>query len=325
MRAAITLVAAAGAAGCGLGWTGESSGGGANLPTLGAGPYGRLPADFDTPAAEPAVIASRFDDYADPACLAREGGGIRLWFGLSTDDDPPGVSAIGRAEVPSLHDLPDVAPLVAMVASEPWEEDRVAAPAVIARGRDLVMFYEGGIATPAIGMAISSDGGETWTREPDPVLTGAADPTVTFADDRFHLFVTRPGEDGVWRATSEDGLGFAFDPAPAITPRPDLAAAFDALGVGDPFVLIQTSDAGRQHWGLWFTGTAETPDAGDAPTAIGFAGSFDGIAWERFGGAEPVLTAPAAGPCVLLDAGTGTLLFDEVDRLHLRISAAVHP
>ena len=50
---ALGIGAALLAGGCGLGIVDNTSGGGDNLPTLGAGPYGRLELDFATPADEP--------------------------------------------------------------------------------------------------------------------------------------------------------------------------------------------------------------------------------------------------------------------------------
>ena len=324
------LVASALAGGCGLGIVDNTSGGGDNLPTLGAGPYGRLDRDLATPADEPFLLTDREESYADPACLGRGDGGVRIWFRRIVDGAPPDTSAIGLGEVPDLRELPDVAPHDVFAAAEPWEEGRVEAPAVIEEGGGLVMFYQGGVTAPAIGRADSDDGGESWTRRGEPVMTDAEDPTVAVVDGEWHLFFTRPGEAGIWRARSEDGESFGA-PELVIAPRPGARDAFDAVSVGAPFVLVETSAAGRNHWGLWFTGEAAgdpgDPDAGvgETETSIGYAGSFDGEVWERFGGVEPVLTAPAGGPCVVLDGARGTLLYHEVQRLRLGVAAAVHP
>jgi hypothetical protein len=311
--------------GCGLGITGESHGGGDNLPTLGAGPYGRLEPDFDTPASEPFVIEARDVSYEGAAALRRGDGGLRLWFGMRADDGEPVIAA---AEVLDVHVGPDVPPheVLAALPDWEWENGRVTNPAVIEVGEALVMFYEAGTDAPVIGRAVSTDDGATWTRGAVPVLEGAASPTAAYVDGAYVLYVTRPDRDGIWRADSDDdGETFTFDDAPAIVPRPGVTDAFDTRTVGDPYLLVETSDAGRQHWGLWFTGSADAPDAGPAPTAVGYAGSLDGETWERFGGVDPVLTAPAGSPCVLLDGGSGLMLYHEEQRLHLGIAAAVHP
>ena len=330
MRAGV-VIAAVGLGGCGLGIVDNTSGGGDNLPTLGAGPYGRLDSDLATPADEPFLLTDREESYADPACLARPDGGLVMWFERIVDGATPDTSTIARGEVPGLRDLPDVAPHDVFEAAEAWEEGRVAAPAVIELDGALVMYYEAGVATPAIGRAESDDGGETWARSgAAPVVTDATDPSVVVVDGVWHLFFTRPGAPGIWRARSEDGESFGAAEL-VIAPRPGVTEAFDGVAVGAPFALVETSDAGRPHWGLWFTGVAEgdpgDPDAGAGgeATSIGYAGSFDGEAWERFAGVDPVLTAPAGGPCVVLDGARGTLLYHEEQRLHLGVAAAVHP
>jgi hypothetical protein len=318
MRRAWWLLACSG---CGLGVVESGSGGGDNLPTLGAGPYGRLQTDFATPADEPYVVASRFDTYRDPAALPRDDGGLRVWFTARADADPPDADHIGYAELPSVRDLPDGPPTAAFVAELAWEEGRVAAPAVIRDGDTLVMFYTGSAAS--IGRALSTDDGATWTRDAAPVLEGARDPSAVLVDGTWHLFFTRPDAPGIWRARG-DGASFTVDDAPVVVPRPEDGAAFDRLAVLAPFATIDTSDAGRPHWHLWFEGAR--PGAGGAEEhAVGYAGSFDGNRWERFGGPDPVLTAPAAGPCVLLDGPTSLMLFHEEQQLHLGVAAAVHP
>lgn len=303
----------AGLAGCGLGVLDEDPGGGANLPTLGAGPYGRLPSSFDTPGDEPFLVVSRSAAYADPACLPRDDGGVRLWFGSG--------DAIARAEVPGLTELPDVAPQIVLEPAEPWEQGRVAEPVVIAHDGGLVMFYEAGLPDdPRIGRADSADG-VTWTRRGEVAPGGS--PAIAVDGDTWHLFSDEPGGAQIVRRAG-DGLAFG-EPVPVVAPRPGVADAFDAVAVSDPFAVIQVSDAGRRHWGVWFAGdVAVAPDEPRA-AAIGFAGSFDGVRWDRFAGVDPVLTAPAWGPCVMLDGPRGVLVYTEPDRLRPAIAAAVHP
>ncbi|MCA9673697.1 MAG: hypothetical protein H6708_13840 [Kofleriaceae bacterium] len=323
----VAALVALGGAGCGLGLWDEEPGGSANLPTLGAGAYRRLGPDIDTPGDEPWVIDDRFETFSDPAPLARAGGGLRVWFGWAAQDQLG--STIGYAELSSVHDLPVVAPRVVLTPSAAWEQGRIGAPAIADLGDGhLVMFYEGGdVATPAIGRADSTDDGDTWSRGDAPVLTDAAQPTVAVLDGQLVLFVTRPGEVGIFRTelAAATATAFTLRPEPVIVPRPELADAFDAVEVGSPFALITVSQAGRAHWGLWFTGAAEAPDAGAPPTAVGYAGSFDGDTWERFGGPDPVLGSNAFGPAVVLDGATGVMLFHDQHRLQLGIAAAVHP
>jgi hypothetical protein len=171
----------------------------------------------------------------------------------------------------------------------------------------LVMFYEGGIAVPSIGRATSSDG-LTWQKDGLPVLAGASSPSVVFAYGQTWLFVTRPNEVGIWRAV-DTGDGFLFDAAPVIVPRPEDPEAFDLLSVSDPFALaVRTLDDDVTRIQLWFAGT--TNDPLDAVT-IGYAASFDGVDWLRFGGVNPMITADATGPTVVLGPAGGLMLFAE--------------
>jgi hypothetical protein len=330
MRALATLLPLL--AGCGLGWLEEDPGGADNLPTLGAGPYGRLRPDPSTPADEPYLLTDRDASYTDPACLRRADGGLRVWVGWVGDDDPPGSSRIGALELPSITALPDVPLAEALAPSLPWEAGYVGAPTAVALPDRLVLYYQGGGDAPAIGRAESTDDGRTWSRAAAPVLADAAAPSAVVVGDTTYLFVTRPGQPGIWVAEAPGAAGTAFTlrPDPAVSPRPGLAEAFDGASVGAPHVAVEPAGDGRTHWGLWFAGSPldpEAPDAGPggAETAIGYAGSFDGVRWERFGGAAPVLDGPAAGPCVLLDGPRGVLLFHEEERLRQALTAAVHP
>jgi hypothetical protein len=306
MRRAAPILAVC--AGCGFGIVEHDPAGGSdNLPTLGAGPYGRPTDDLDTPAQEPFVIHSASTHFADPACLPRAGGGLRLWFGR-VDPSAPERSSIAYAEVPSLADLPDVGPTVVVPEG--------ASPAVVRAGDRHVMIHE---LDGALVRRESPDG-LTWG-DPRTVLSDAADPTVAIVDGIYHLFFTRPGLAGIWRARSDDGLAFERDLDAVILPRPGVGGAFDTLEVGEPFVRVEVRDAGRQTWGLWFTGVAN-PELG---AAVGYAGSFDGEDWERFAGVDPVLAAPAGGPCVVVEGPRGTLLFHDELRRRQAIAGAVHP
>ena len=67
-------------AACGLGPFDDAPGGRDNLPTRAAGPYGKTEIDFATPADEPYVLFEVTANYRDPAPLARDDGGFRIWF-----------------------------------------------------------------------------------------------------------------------------------------------------------------------------------------------------------------------------------------------------
>lgn len=325
MRRAATLLAVLGA-GCGLGFGEAPSGGADNLPTLGAGPYGKPAIDFDTPADEPLVIADRDASLHDPAALPMAGGGMRLWFGREGDDGT-GDSAIAYAELADLTELPARGPEVVMAADQPWEDGRVAAPAVIDAGDQLVLYFEGGRdQAAATGRATSRDGGTSWQKYAENPIAPLVRPTVARTRDGWLMYGVLPGEPGIWRATSPDGLAWTLDEAPVLLPRPELPEAFDALAVTNPFLLVQETPAGRLHYGLFFNGLRPGGDTPEA--AIGYAGSFDGRTWERFGAGEPILDAgqPSEhGPAVLLFPAQGVMFFSQERQRRQRIGVALHP
>lgn len=299
MRALLLLLLPA----CGLGWIGTEDDRTAGLPTSGAGPYKRLEPDDLTPASEPRFLNDTRADVEDPSMLAG-GAGLRVWFTRRTDE--PVVSEIHYLEAPSAHQLPSVGPMAVQGATESWEEGVVSSPSVTKHpAGGLVMFYEGGVAMPSIGRAVSTDG-VSWTKDGDPLLVGATSPSAVFVDGETWLFVTRPNELGIWRAV-DAGSGFVFDPAPVILPRTGETDAFDQLSVFDPFALaVPSLEPGVTRVHLWFAGTTEDPPA----TAIGYAATFDGLDWQRFGGQKPMLSADAAGPTVILEASRGLMLFE---------------
>lgn len=321
LRIAASCAAAVLAGGCGLGWFGDDPGGADGLPVSGAGPYGKPDFDFDTPAEEPFVVVDGSGSLFDPAALPRPDGGVRLWFSR-LPDQAVDRHQIWRAELPGVLELPDVGPEASMAATEPWEQGQVRAPSVIDVGDRLVMYFQGGVSDPAIGRAESTDGGATWTKDPaNPVLVGATDPAAAEAPGQILLYFTRPGVAGIFRAVSTDGASFAADPVPVLSPRAD-PDAFDVGGVAEPFVLVEPTPAGAVHFAMFYTGA----DAGDV--AIGYAGSFDGVVWQRFNGVEPILPAGGPtehGPAAVVYADRALLFYDQLGLGRQRIGVALHP
>ena len=319
-------------AGCGLGPFDDAPGGRDNLPTRAAGPYRKLEIDFDTPADEPYVLYENPAHYRDPSPLARDDGGLRVWFTREVIDT--GETSIWYAELPGLHELPDRAPAPALLADADWEEGLVAEPCVLdLGGGHLVLYYRGGVTEPAIGRADSRDGGATWDKHPaNPLLTAAAGPAAAVLPEGVVLYHTSPGRPGILRATSADGIQFERADGPVIEPRPGPGDAFDPLAVTDPFALatatLDTTGAEPVHVGLFFAGIRPDEEEGETVSAIGYAGSHDGAAFERFLGEGPILAvAPPSegGPAVLLVPAGGILLFHEPRQNRFRIAAAVHP
>lgn len=312
--------------GCGLGPFAGEGGGGDNLPTLGGGPYGKLPLDLDTPIDEPFVLSDAVADLSDPTAMLRDDGGIRLWV---TRRAPDQAAEIWTAELPALTELPDVAPTPVLVAELEWEAGEVRAPSVLADGDRLLLFYEAG--DPAgIGRAVSTDGGNSFTRDPAPVIEGARQPSAVSVGGQVVLFFERAGAPGIFAAESTDG-GASFsslaDPVLEINPVDE---AFDLRSVSSPGAVAAVTATGRTHVGLFYEGRSDQLDDNDAPlVSIGYAGGFSIDELFRFGdGVDPILDPLPPSertPSAIVLPDRGMLFFTERRGSRLRIAAAVHP
>lgn len=324
MRALVLL--AIGAAGCGIGFADDASGGKDDLPTVGAGPFKKIPFDENTPADEPWLATERTLDFTEPAIVARPGGGFIYFLTRESPDPPVGDSQIWRGGIADPTQLPDDAPAPVLTADLPWEEGHVAAPSIVDLGGDhLVMYYEGALDAVHVGRAESTDGGRTWTKRDAPVLTDAALPSVATDGALWLAAFTRVGIPGIWLARSDDGLTWVRDTEPVLMPTriPD---SFEETAVSSPHLAWLEESTGRGHWALWYGGLEDLPDPGDAPRyAIGYAASFDGMDWDRLGGGRPVLAAPAGAPAVIVDGPRATLLFDAANGRRLAVGVALHP
>ncbi len=313
--------------GCGLGLTDDTSGGRDHLPAAGAGPFRRLAFDADTPLEEPLLAADRIIDFDEPAVLAAPGGGFRYWLSREPADLPLGDTEIWAGALTALTAAPS-GPAPALVADQAWEQGRVAAPAVVVDPGDrrhLTMFYEGGLAAPQIGRADSFDDGATWQKHGAPVLAAASSPGAAWDGVDWLLAIERPAAPGIWLARSRDGLTFTVDDAPVITARADIADAFDAVAVGQPALGWIEQGTGRGLWTLWFAGTDEPVPVDDTPRrfAIGYAASFDAVAWQRSAGLRPILSAPAGAPAVAL-AERDILLYGAPSSRRRAVGIAIH-
>ncbi|MBZ0236472.1 MAG: hypothetical protein K8M05_29360 [Deltaproteobacteria bacterium] len=327
MRALVLLLPlGVAASACGIGFADDASGGKDHLPTAAAGPYKRLAVDPDTPADEPWLATDRALDFTEPALVARPGGGFTFFVTRESPELPVGDSEIWRGGFADPTQLPDDLPAPVVTADQAWEEGHVAAPSIVDLGGDhLLMYYEGGAATRALGRAESIDGGRTWQKAAAPVLADAALPSVATDGALWLAAFTRPTAPGIWLARSDDGIAWVADGAPILLPTgvPD---SFEEAAVSSPHLAWLVESTGRGHWALWYGGLEELPDPGDAARyAIGYAASFDGMEWDRLGGGRPVLAVPAGAPAVVVDGPRGTLLFDAPNGRRLAVGVAQHP
>lgn len=318
---AIVLTSCVLSSGCALGLFDEDGGGADNLPTQAVGPYGKPEIDFDTPADEPFVLADRFASLWNPAALARDDGGFRVWYGREEDD----LTDLWGFELPGVTELPDVPPALVLAADAAWEQGRITSPSIVdLGGGHLVMFYEGGLDDPAIGRADSTDGGATWQKHSaNPVLAGALEPGAGVLEGEWFLFYTRSDQPGIFLADSADGVAWTPRPDPVVTARPQLRFAFDAAAVFNPFPVIERTPAGQRHFGLYFNG-----EDVDGDVSIGYAGSLDGEVWHSFSDEDPILDAGSPsehGPTVVRSPVRGVMFFSEARQGRQRIAVATHP
>lgn len=318
--AALALATAA----CGLGVADDTSGGRDALPITGAGPFEKLALDNATPVEEPWIAIDPILELGEPAILLRDGGGVHAWITRESADPPEGDTQIWFTEIPDLRDLPPPYTPV-LVADLPWEDGRVGAPAIVPLPDRLVMFYAGGTA---IGRAESTDGGRTWTKRAEPVLTGAISPGAAFDGTTWLLAFVDPAAPGaaIHLARSTDGVTFTRDPEPVLVPRGVVQEDFEAYAVTAPSLGWLVEGTGRGHWALWYAG-AERPPPTDTRIeyAVGYAASFDGTDWQRIAGGRPIVSAPAGAPAVALDGNRGVLAFDALEGRRMAVGVAETP
>jgi hypothetical protein len=216
----------------------------------------------------------------------------------------------------------------ALVAELAWEAE-VRAPTAIIDGDRVTLFYQAG-DPPAIGRAVSTDGGASFARDPAPVLEGAANPSAITLGDTIAVFVERVDAPGIFVAESTDGgATLALRPDPVLSFNP-VDEAFDLRSVRNPGAVSQVTATGRLHIGLFYEGRSDQLDDDDAPlVSIGYAGGFALDELARFaGGVDPILEPIVPSerhPTAIVLPDRGMLFFTERRGSRLRIAAAVHP
>ena len=208
-----------------------------------------------------------------------------------------GTGAAATLKLPStpLPLTPDAAdPVLGPTASTVGDGDNVDDPTVAKVGTTYDMWYTGYAedgSAPAIFLAISTDGGATWTRANggSPVLAGTAgafdadgvygadvvyDPTDVLAPYKMWYSGRAGAFGGIGYATSLDGL--AWTKYGGATPLPvldhGLAGSADSFSAADPSVLKDGST-----WKMWYTGDDSNKKR------IAYATSADGITWAKGG------------------------------------------
>lgn len=270
-RGAVALAWAV--AGCAT--QGGEGGGAANLPNRGIVPYEKVELGD---AGVPIVLAPPDDDTrVGGASAVVDGGRVVLYVELG--------GSVARAE--SADGVVFGAPETVLSAGA-----AIGSPAV-ARAGDawhLVYVRDGG---RAIGYARSADG-RRFEAEAAPLLVaegedeagGLDGPSLVPVDGGFRLYyAARADADSPFRvAWAESGpdlrferRGVALEPgAGCVDFLGKTVTCWDADGVESPEVRRARTPTGRTVWRMFYTGRR------GGKTGLGFAASFDGVAWSRY-------------------------------------------
>ena len=323
----VALLGVLGCAASACGTVAEGGGGDLDLPNAGAGPFRALVAgelansrvppnaleDDDELPRDPAVIdvdgdPATFDVHAYVAANVGAPGDAAAPPDTILRYDASDARSFGRTFVTVLE------------AAEAWEGGTASAPAIVARGGELLLYYA---AAGGIGLARSADG-TTFTRVAAPVLAPATEGwdaglapgspgALVLADGSVRLFYEVRDAGGTTRigeAASPDGVTFTrIGGAPVLAPGTASNATgdppYDDGSVGDPWPVRARLASGDEVTRVYYAATTV-----DGTRTIGLAARFgDAGALDRatspvFGSNEPF--APRA-PCVLVYPGFSLL------------------
>ena len=230
------------------------------------------------------VHTAPFPHHYSHPCVIADSQGYRMWVEL---DRGEGIESARSAD--GIEWSRDCGALTERTCPcfEPeaaWEAGDTGAPSVVVVDGTYHLFYRGGYGY-GIGHAVSPDGID-WTRggtsglvlDRDEVgLDGPLDgPNVLFGPDSqwsFRMWFCVEGG-GIRHARSSDGDTWFVDPEPVLSRG--RAGEWDGDRIGDPMVSVEAWSSGRRVYRMLYAGSD-----GDN-YSIGYAASWDGIAWEKF-------------------------------------------
>ncbi len=144
----------------------------------------------------------------------------------------------------------------------------VGRPAAAILANSLAVFYD----APTVGgpqIASTLAGGAT--------IGGASGPCVVQVNGQVMIYAVSEADQAIHAYASPDGLAAFVDKGAVLKPSAE-DGGFDAYAVSAPTVVVETGALGRTLYRLWYTGT----DQPGGTVSIGLAGSFDGLAFERY-------------------------------------------
>jgi hypothetical protein len=306
--------------------TGADGEGDRDLPTSGVGPFRKL-SNAEVRGIAPFVLDDRLSFYRDPYALVEEDGSITLYAVArrGTDDVIVKTRATDGRTFYGTSGHAGKQPTTVLAPNPFFEGSSLRGPCVLRRGDDLFLFYG---SAGGIHAAISRDGGPFTRFANEPLLARDASVAAWETDQvrspgayllpngRVRLFYTSGSAIG--EAESDDGVRnfkrLSREPVLRAQPRPSVLLPnekppFDERAVGDPFVLVRTTPAGRKHVRVLYTGIDLNGNS-----TIGFAARYgdDGslvrqqlpVYSERKGESAPAF----------VEAQLGSFLYTEQDR-----------
>ncbi len=309
---------------CGFGPWAQEAGGSDNLPVSGAGPYAKWSPDPQTPADEPNLITDNSADLLAPTVLIRDDGGFIVWY--ERREVGGGLGEIWVAEFPELTALSDRQPRHVLMATYPWQAGDLRNPSVIrVSGDELLLFYDAGLPS-AIGVARSTDGGETFVADATPLLINAQAPSVSGFEGEMTLMFERPNQPGLFIAQVGDSLALSIRAEPILLPI-DENGRFDRAKVGRPQLISHQTAAGQIRHDVFYQGqSGQLGNNGEPESGIGHAAGFSLDFLERsLANGEPIVQPGApyeTSPFVLLEPRRAIMLFSERTRVRRTIAVA---
>lgn len=309
---------------CGFGPWAQEAGGSDNLPVSGAGSYAKWSADPQTPADEPNLITDNSADLLAPTVLIRDDGGLIVWY--ERREVGGGLGQIWVVEFPALTELSDRQPRRVLMATHPWQAGDLRNPSVIRISADeLLLFYDAG-SPSAIGVARSTDDGETFVADVEPLLINARAPSVSSFEGETTLMFERLNQPGLFIAQADDNLVLSIRTEPVLLPI-DEVARFDRANVGSPQLISHRTAAGQIKHDVFYLGENGEIGKNDEPeSGIGHAAGFslDFLDRSRANG-EPILQPGApyeTSPFVILEPRRAIMLFSQRTSVRRTIAVA---
>lgn len=265
--------------------TGDDGEGDRNLPNAGVGPFRELSA-AEVRGIAPFVLDDRLAFYRDPMAIVEPDGSVSL-YAVARRENQDIIVKTRATDARTFFGTSDHfgnKPAVVLEPERAVEGSFLSGPFVLRRGNDTFLFYA---SAGGIHAALSTDGGPFRRFANEPLLS--RDPTIPWETDqvrspaayllpngRVRLFYTSGTSIG--EAESDEGVRnfkrLSRDPVLAPQPRPPVLLPnekppFDERSVGDPFVSIRTTPAGRKHVRVLYTGRNALNES-----AIGFAARY---------------------------------------------------